>query len=549
MQGKSSSVINIGHIGEVHYFSLKNRGDGNLSKMHGSGHVLHVDDKDQFFTSLHQNMSQLASVAVPPEVKEFAALISSQVENVRNEQNKYLGKKVLFMGQNGVGKSWIINLMLLLNNKPESLYKTSWNPKDVSHALAFFNNGGESGQMNKYSKDDLETISGPRHYSSADPELEEGEIPMRNQPFAILKEQLKQYCAGSALDPKRLKNDVFFLPSQAKGRSTTPCLTQIRHGSKWELLSYYKCCAELQSEAYEWISHLKEIGAPTGGYKAEEAKTEERYKRLVADPWMNIVKEPERWGSIQSKDIELHPDILEKAGKASLCSSAGFSSNGDRRLARDQLATILNCNDDVKETAIKEKRSRHTSALKAVYAFVPCGIVEDEGQVADSPGTDDQDPFKIDALKTGLSEYETVVVVLERELGAKASIVETLCSSDFLNKVVKFPSRYNIAFLHYLENIKGNNDDFDNIVDGNQREIDKLKARNLEMEELTRSKITELVSKLGSLETNEAQNFVRRHVTVATVYPTLFASVSLNTSFRVRFDSPEQKEMRGNSFP
>ncbi len=250
-------------MNHLHYVSLKPRGTPDLSlkndnvsassgppKLHlrlQQNSVL-IDEKDSIIQELETLLSEIRCSLNSSEVKEDSARFESFLKAVAKETKKHLGKAVIFVGKNGVGKSWILNLLLQMTLKPDAGYKQ--NPKG-GEALYFFKSGGQDG---KFTKDYVtlgnpEILTCPSGYEDEVPGREEGEIIER---VPLLTQQLRGYCEGYPLKPQQLSRDVFLLPSQEiSGDSTTPALTTLLYCCTWQLLVYYKTSDQIKREACE----------------------------------------------------------------------------------------------------------------------------------------------------------------------------------------------------------------------------------------------------------------------------------------------------------
>jgi len=182
--------------------------------------------------------------------------IELSVERVLLTMQKESKSNILVVGRNGIGKSWIINLILLLTQLLPLAYTKitapdSWKPFQealhyVQEILCYDEKLKYDTMLNK-----IEYIRPSKHThriisagSDGSDEMEEDRedrevppSPFMGKPEMIMP--LEGLCENphDKLDYKTF--EPYFLPSQNSGGSTTPCLINVQHGP-WSFLMYWK---------------------------------------------------------------------------------------------------------------------------------------------------------------------------------------------------------------------------------------------------------------------------------------------------------------------
>ncbi len=283
------------------------------------------------------------------EEEQQKALAFGAVRNVAEEVldqiNHHSGKKIIFVGRNGIGKSWILNMLLMLTvTTPSEYTKANKNPNlDPAAELV----------PNDYVKNEDE-----------------------DSDFADLRSNLEGYSDGDAFSPSSFNE--FLLPSKPCLRSTTRTLVHILHGPIFRCVVVYLTEQAIKENAWGWVMLNQEVSDArklrTELHTKQAEKLREFFEKVV-EPSQHFEAEAVEWLGLNSEDdLQLQQRVKDRAGQKREFTGGGKSLHADRQWIREKLFEVATDKDD---GIIQDE----------VCVYVPCKIVADCSMITDSPGT------------------------------------------------------------------------------------------------------------------------------------------------------------------
>jgi len=247
---------------------------------------------------------------------EFLGGLEEDAKTLLHMIKTQTGSNILLVGRNGAGKSWILNLILLLTQCPPPMYRSqysgSWKPGDETEQ--YIQNKLCPDEMLNY--EDMKAANKiVRCFLKDDRSGARGGGASSESIKPEMIRPLERLCEGYDLATKECQ--FFFLPSREAGGSTTPCLIHLEHGA-WSFLMYYKNVETIQSEAWHWVVMNKRAHAKGNhndlydGTLCEVNKA--RWDSSVSEAFKAKYQKPSDFLDLtQENEIQLHPDLIEVA--------------------------------------------------------------------------------------------------------------------------------------------------------------------------------------------------------------------------------------------
>lgn len=404
------------------------------------------------------------------------------------------GRNIFLLGDNGTGKSWILNLLLFVSQASGERYK-NWKRSEPGGDLEALHDTNNEADVRRMQKD----------FAPVPGDLQD------------LRESLRKYVSKRAQLRPQTDFRYFVLPSLDEGKSTTPVVTQVRFGKTWHLLIEYDSLDELCQKAYDYVETLRK-------QREEELEIEDVEElNAMQDRFENLVDEKYNEGltdgSIKVKspaDIEkyLKQDLLDLAEKAVIFAGLGQDIDHDRQFVREHL----------KQQFVDGGASLRMVSRVVLYA--PCQIVAGNGSIFDGPGTNDKDPLKKISTMKGIAQCDVVICVLSRALGNTAGVMQALTDSKFLSQLAFEPERYRLLILPYTEgsDARNGNTRRDKILNKQFDEELKISQENIIGESLVYLKKQISTLKRG---VRSPDGVIAEGVTAFPFYPTLFTGLML----------------------
>eukprot|EP00898_Chlorokybus_atmophyticus_P008371 jgi/Chlat1/8535/Chrsp82S07939 len=386
------------------------------------------------------------------------------------------GGAVAFLGNNGVGKTFIINLLLLLTSVDEHQYhdnlavlsrlKRLKGLEAIKHVMSVLEE--EEGIVlpsieNSKTEDEicemlrsmevvLETWTGENEDAAVYPSWFNA-----NNEYECTYGSIKRVCHGDSLNSIDATNDTgddddngestseggrhkpFLLPSSNGTSATTAVVVNVQYGTSWHALVEYNDAAWVEQQLQAFRECVKttlrpalhasvlanKITMPADDQTAKQELhlLQKRYRELVEDEH-------------KSKEVNatLRAEKQKKLGKTFLYAAASADTMLDRCFVRRALQQA-NCAGNLCRAAIK-----------SITVFAPCRIVKG-CRLMDGPGLDDCDPLRLAATQDMLRQATTVVCVTQREAECSREVVQFLQDSRFMRNLCNSPERHHLIWL------------------------------------------------------------------------------------------------------
>lgn len=440
-----------------------------------------------------------------PERVDFSILgenIKSYLEELSKSYTKFA-----VLSQNGKGKSFILNLLLLMTADNEEEY--SANNRNLKVPEDFPDNT----LVNNLSDTDLQTLPVVvREVLDVEP-LEDNDQDFKSlmQPIchqlenvANIETSLEGFSGigDYFTNKKRLDIEPYFLSQkeiEVAYESTTKCIIHLRYGTLYEMKVEYFGKSELQQQLYELFTMENECKDEDEDAKeTAQACLTERFKILTE-------KSPsEMKDNFNSPDdIIFSPEVLEFAGKTELYFGQGKSPIKDRIALQSVLRglTIPQEEDDA-ENEIYKKR---ISSVKNIVVYLPCKILYGGKEILEMPGTDDSDPIAMNFITDVLNKVDAVILVTEYGFKLCEKEVKTMLSkSRFVQNFKEEPNKHKVMLLAYPE--KSSKWQFGSGDENKIKALEENRKRNVELE--TMRKILKLDTLPDSLKERISTSYI-----------------------------------------
>jgi len=384
------------------------------------------------------------------------------IETLRERLKNGNGLEAAFLGDNGIGKSTIANL-LMLNSSVEGYLDLS--SDYVPEAM--LDKSAEPPSFN-------ELLSGPE--SIEDGVIRVVKLAPQVERFAALKQEfgldsreaaaiakgtfeaaeasIRDHCERASDSKPALKN--FVLPCTKNGKTNTAVKTHARFGSVVHMMVELYTIEELQDQAFKFVTlrrNLEEEGKDVD----ELSQDETDYLEEVWHLYLNITDGPIKEGDLpdpsglfdrvpSEKVMELPATVNDvpvcEAMRAIVASPIvlylppGKSMHLDRVLVHDQLA------------AFQDKDSLYHYAIKKLETFQPSAVLEGGNGFMDLPGHDKNTRCQ-QQTREGIKEAGVVFVVLKKNLRGDKDSIELLERTDTIKRVAA--GEANVVFLFNRE--------------------------------------------------------------------------------------------------
>ncbi|XP_040274983.1 uncharacterized protein LOC120990317 isoform X2 [Bufo bufo] len=431
--------------------------------------------------------------------------------NLEDLSNSYT--KFAMLSQNGRGKSYVLNLLMLMTADNEEEYSASNRnlivPNDFPNNTLVKNLTDRDLQNLPVVVNEFLNIPDNTQFNNQDFKCLMGTICVQQQNITNAETALRGL---SDIDEyftkkKRLNLEPYFLSqkgNQGGHESTTKCIIRLRYGTLYEMKVEYFSKSELQEQLYELV--ITEEGSSS--YSDEEVNETaqecltERFQILTGHSFSKNMKDKFNC----PKDITFSPEVLEFVGKTELYFGQGKNPTHDRLALQNTLKGLTIPQDsaaDANDTIYKKR----IAAVKEIVVYLPCKILYGGKEILEMPGTDDSDPIAMDFIANALNEVDAVILLTENGLKVCEKEVKTMFSkSGFLKNFKKQPDKHTVMLLTYPE--KNTNWQY---ASGDEKKIKLLESqgnekRNVEL--IAMRKILKLDTLTESLEERICTSYI-----------------------------------------
>lgn len=361
------------------------------------------------------------------------------------EELKESYTKFAVLSQNGKGKSFILNLLLLMTaDSQEEYLKNNKNmklPEGFPNYVQWKNHAEPisprfPNAIKDFFKDKNDNTPPPVCYHLTWTKDTKESVKNFSRIGEYFSKSSKLY-----LDPYVLaQKDVI-----GAHESTTKCILQLRYGTCYQLKVEYFNKEELQQQLYELFTKDTDSSQVNNEVKDKaERCLKARYKILIGHKF-NQEEDVRTY-----EDIKLSKEVLEFAGKTELYIGRGKDSIYDRLALQDILRELTTAQE---EDADKAKATKmKIAAVKKILVYLPSKILYGGKEILEMPGTDDSDPIAMFSIRNVLSEVDAVILVTEYGFKiCEKEVKEMLSESGFVQRLRTDPSSNKLMLIAYPE--------------------------------------------------------------------------------------------------
>ncbi|XP_041444110.1 uncharacterized protein LOC108719589 isoform X2 [Xenopus laevis] len=405
--------------------------------------------------------------------------------------------KFAFLSQNGKGKSFFLNLLLLMTSDNKEEYRENNRklilPKNISgdqtvqdvlQSKDHFDNLPDviksfirSNKKNESSKSFItlmRDICQELQFDDAQ-ELEEANASLRRIPAYFSQE-------------KKFPMEPYILAQKSIESyydSTTKCNIRLRYGTVYQLKVEYFSAKELQIQLFELVSLRRN---ETGNTTDTSKKTKQSFKffkaKFAALTSYDISeKNMDCLQSITSyEDIVLSEKVKQFAEKTLLYIGGGKELAKDRLALKKILRGLTSSQDE--DHNDKNTYNCRVAAIKEIVVYIPSKILYNK-EIMEMPGSDNSDSLSMHFIEDALDQVDGVFFMSECSFKlAEQEVKKILRRSEFMKAWKKNPELYALMLLTYPE--KDSNYQFrkEDVVKMKILETKENDRRSTELEEL-----------------------------------------------------------------
>lgn len=332
-------------------------------------------------------------------------------------------RTIVMLGRTGVGKSFILNTLLLLTCTTSAEYE--------GRMLAL----KECCRVEEQDKSNgpVVTVSTMAHeylawHKGLDPKRWQTRKSYEEVTYRLWRELYDGIAQAAAKDPTaRVEVEQFLLPSRNDGVRTTTFNTTLQYGDLPKLV----------------ITRCSEMDLQGRAFRAIDPSVEETDRRDASELFRVLVGhsvDHERVNSWKSVDDVILSDAVKKA----LHDPSVFCGNGtalwvDIFFVRDTLTRL--CGDEIKRATVSH-----------VNVYVPCSILAGGERIVDCPGTNDTDLLNNAFTREALEQATDVFVVNDVGLRSATDVRDALRDNDVLCRRLLDPrDMLRLRMVTYLE--------------------------------------------------------------------------------------------------
>ncbi|XP_063315787.1 uncharacterized protein LOC134615225 [Pelobates fuscus] len=393
--------------------------------------------------------------------------IKAELEDLKEDYTKFA-----VLSQNGKGKSFILNLLMLLTADNEAEYRKNNEylklPQDIPQDTPIHLICETEFNLPDVVKDFVKAVENKKldFQTILSPICHQLQNVAESKSNASLKslENIRNYFSKK----KRLELEAYILPQKeihGSYESTTKCIIHLRYGMVYQMSVQYFDAKELQEQLFELVTFDKEDKSSDINEDVNEKAQEclkARFKILTGQDYnaKEIFRSPE--------EIVLSGEVMQFAGKTELYFGKGKNS-AQERLALQAILKDLTISQDEDDNEPITK----IAAVKKIVVYLPSKILHGGKEILEMPGTDDSDPMAMDFIRNALEEVDAVILFTDFSFKlAEKEVKDMLSNSGFLKRFKENPRDYKLMLLTYPE--KNLNFQFG--------ENDSTKIRKLEQE-------------------------------------------------------------------
>ena len=408
-------------------------------------------------------------------------------QSLRKDRTRYT-----IVGDNGLGKTTLVNGMLILSAPTAEEYRTNNEEVDDANQLIDIDGDLEAVKDHEAEQDEARRPNDARGESKESndevaqehnreavqymPDTPEWSSIVLDHQQRFQKTVVKSINAFKHMQVPSLK-PFYLLPSGLPGRVTTCCLIHLRYGRRYQLRVSY--CSERQAKAvaFELVADYRAwVEAKSKGehnekmYSLAEKRSDDRvlrrgymrqfsvltnYKVERTDDFCRLIDN----GLLPktADEVELHPEVKRLVGRAEIYAGRGQDVDADRVYVRQQLLRLMFGVLDEEDMSEEEEasHSRVRFLFSRLYVYAPNPFLQ-HAEVVDSPGSNDPDYLNKQHLKRAMKEADVLILMVKKSLKDDENIGTALLDSGFLgHSLLDFSKRARVEIVHYPEKDDG----------------------------------------------------------------------------------------------
>lgn len=445
------------------------------------------------------------------------------------------GRDAVLIGDNGVGKSTLINLCAFNTMQDESTYKTSSNC--MPEAVKYLYNSRNENETSREAPPTLKELLHKREVRGradvsiqllSDESSDDAAAVQRG--YQKLESSISKY--GEKDGRSRPKVADFLLPCGMADQSTTTLHTRVRYGSTVHALVEFSSVEELQQQAYEFVQLRRDLGDDDPDDLDEKKKRDLKYSWhtyiTVTNGTVRVEDLPISFDGLPNFDDALTwnqitvCDALREIVKSSyvLYLGGGTDLHLDRKHAHDLLWRLNN------------KDELHRVAAKSVDVFVPAAVFQGGCSFVDLPGLNDVDPKCFAQTVDGLKDVGAVYVVLRKSLFEDKATLGLLEEAGLLRRIVQHGD-VDVVFITNRE-VVDQSLAISAIMSAEEETVrEKLKKRTSDLWRKELAKVNKQLQKAGEPHrTDDEIGAIAQRTQICAVYPMAHTALQLNAGKR-----------------
>uniref|UniRef100_A0A803K8R3 Uncharacterized LOC100492857 n=1 Tax=Xenopus tropicalis TaxID=8364 RepID=A0A803K8R3_XENTR len=387
-----------------------------------------------------------------PDLIVAADTIKSNSDDLKGQYTKFA-----VLSHNGKGKSFILNLLLLLTADNEEEYRENNQnlklPQNIMENITV-EELEEDEDLPDVVKDVIKTTLNKKQ-----PARSVIEPLCYKLPQSILKSNDSFSNLGDYFSRRsRIDIEPFILAQkeiEGSYESTTKCIIHLRYGTVYQMSVNYFTEEEIQQQLFSLVTLNGDGSSSQMDESIEHIKEraleclKARFQILTDHGIASDLKKIK--GKFQSsKDIVLSKDVQQFAGKTELYIGDGKEAQRDR-LAMQIILRQLTTSQEADEDKAEEYNKR-IAAVKEIVIYLPSKILYGGKEILEMPGTDDSDPIAMNFIQTALDEVDAVILVSDFAFKIiEKEVKDVFVSSDFAKYWKQNPSNYKLMLLAYPE--------------------------------------------------------------------------------------------------
>jgi hypothetical protein len=422
--------------------------------------VGHDDDADNVLSKLQERVEKLSG-QMPQLALGVNQELKLAVDSLRPAMDDDHQHVVTFLGQTGVGKSFIINHNLRLTEKNQSFYTRVATRRIEDGVLEY------------------------RHLPSSDTFVEHALAPGSNLDDDDTSLSFIQNYDDKEESSKDGDIKAFLLPSARPDGTncgvTTSFCSRLQYGSAYQLVvSYYskedilsqlEALFDKSDEASETsfaismhTAHALMKSSTISTFISKNIGCDEEKFHDVARVNKKLLEGIDGWKDILDQHDDIDNTVWDCIGSTHVWCGNGESKDFDRIYIRDRLNELCN-----------HPRLRYF--IRSVRIFAPCDCLQGVTWV-DAPGCNDSDPKNIDALSNAIDE-STIVVAIDQMPNFQGSPIKDPIYSgktgyEFWENLARDPTKFKFLYMKYDESRSGAAVFSQKLLDDNGKELQAL---------------------------------------------------------------------------